>query len=267
MAIALRALVDRRRSLMWWVIGSVIYTLFIVASFPSVQGQEEINKIIEDYPPELIALFAGGETTFDLTSAADYLNSQLFALVLPLLLIILAVGFGASTIAGEEEQGTLELIMSYPVTRSRVVIEKASVLVALVVVLAAATYLATFGIGRAFDVDIAMSNIVASFVGQVLLGVGFGFVALGVGAYSGSRALAIGVASGAAGASYLLGSLGPVVSWLEPAKWISPFYYATGENPLANGIDMWHLLPLVALCAATLAGSIVSFVRRDLRGR
>jgi ABC-2 type transport system permease protein len=267
MQVARRAFADRRRSLSWWVVGSVLYALVIVATFPSVRGQDELNQLMEDYPPELLALFAGGETTFDLTSAADYLNSQLFALVVPLLLVILAVGFGASTIAGEEERGTLELVMSYPLPRSRVVLEKACVLAALVVVLAAATYLATFGLGLAFDVEVTLANVVVSFVGQVLLGVAFGLLALAVGAYRGSRGLAIAVAAGVAGASYLLGSLAPVVSWLEPAKWISPFYYATGENPLANGIPAWHLLVLVASCGTALAAAVTFFVRRDLRGR
>jgi ABC-2 type transport system permease protein len=267
MEIARRALADRRRALMWWVIGSVLYALLIVGSYPSISGQDELNDLMDDYPPELIALFSGGETTFDLTSAAGYLNSQLFALVLPLLVVILAVGFGSTAIAGEEEQGTLELVMSYPVGRSRVVLEKAMVLVVLVVVLVATTYLATFGVGRAVDIDLGVANITLSWVGQVLLGVGFGFLALAVGAYRGSRAFAIAVAAGVAGASYLVGSLGPVVSWLEPAKWISPFYYATGDNPLANGVPAWHLLVLVGFCGAALAAAVVGFVRRDLRGR
>jgi ABC-2 type transport system permease protein len=264
--IARRAFVDRRRSLVWWVLGTCIYTLMIVASFPSIRGQNELNDILDDYPPEIIALFSGGETTFDLTSAADYLNSQIFALILPLLLAILAIGFGAATIAGEEERGTLELVVSHPVSRRRIVVEKALVLVALVALLALANYLVAFGVGRAFEIELSFGDIAASYVGQLLLGVGFGFVALATGALTGSRGMAIAVAAGAAGGTYLLGSLGPVVSWLEPFKWVSPFYYATGENPLANGIAPWHVAVLAGFGLAGFGAALWVFERHDLRG-
>jgi ABC-2 type transport system permease protein len=265
--IARRAFDDRRRSLVWWVLGTALYTLLIVASFPSIAGQNELNDLLADYPPEIIALFSGGETTFDLTSAADYLNSQVFALILPLLLSILAIGFGAATVAGEEEGGTLELVMSYPVSRRRVVVEKSVVLVALVAIVALANYIVAFGLGRFFDIHTQLAHVIASFAGQVLLCVGFGYLTLAAGAFTGSRGTAIAISAGVAGATYLLGSLGPVVSWLSPFKWVSPFYYATGENPLANGIAGWHFAVLVGLCISAFAAALLLFERRDLRGR
>lgn len=264
--VARRALSDRRRSLVWWIVGSSVYTLLIVVSFPSISGQSQWNDLLADYPPEIIALFSGGETTFDLASAADYLNSQVFALVLPLLLAILAIGFGAGTLAGEEERGTLELLVSHPVPRRRIVWEKASVLVVLVLAVTLANYLVAFGLGRLFDIDLPVRGIAGSFVGQVLLAIGFGALALATGAFTGSRGLAIAVPAGVAGATYLVGSLGPVVSWLEPGKWASPFYYATGDNPLANGITGWHVAVLAALCVVALVAAVELFERRDLRG-
>lgn len=266
LGIARRALHDRRRAMTWWLIGGSLYALAIVATFPSIQGQDELNELMEDYPPELIALFAGGQTTFDLTSAADYLNSQLFAFVVPLLLAILGVGFGAGTLAGEEERGTLDLVLSYPVARRRLVLEKAFVLAIEVATLTAAIYLISFGVGRFFEVELPWSNVVASAFGQLVLGVFFGFVALATGALTGSRGLALSVGAGGAGATYLLGSLAPVVSWLEPFKWISPFWYATGDNPLALGLPLWRVGVLLAAVAALLALSVMAFNRRDLRG-
>jgi ABC-2 type transport system permease protein len=127
--------------------------------------------------------------------------------------------------------------------------------------------LATFGVGALVEVEVAVGNVLLSLLGQVLLGVAFGLLALAVGAYRGSRGLGIAVASGVAATSYLVGSLAPVVSWLEPAKWLSLFYYATGDNPLANGLPLWHLLVLGGVTLLLLALAVVAFVGRDLRGR
>src|SRR5690606_35034787 len=101
---------------------------------------------------------------------------------------------------------------------------------------------------------------------QVLLGVGLGLVAMTIAALRGSRALAIGASAGVAAASYLIGSLAPVISWLRPTRWVSPFYYATGGNPLANGLPWWHLALLAAGAAGLLVAAVVLFERRDLRG-
>lgn len=264
--VARRALVDRRRSLSWWVLGSVAYALIIVATYPSMRGQSQLNDLLSDYPPELIALFSGGQATLDLTSAADYLNSQLFAFIVPFLLAILAIGFGAATLAGEEEGGTLELLLSYPVSRRRVVLEKAGALSVLVAVLATVTYVATFAVGRFLEVDLPFVNIVESLVAALLLGIGLGLLALAAGAFTGTRGVAVAVPSGVAAATYLVGSLAPVVSWVEPLKWVSPFYYATGDNPLANGVPAWHLGVLTGMCVLCLIASVVGFERRDLRG-
>ena len=39
--------------------------------------------------------------------------------MVPLLLLIAAIGAGAGAIAGEEERGTLDLLLSLPVSRRR----------------------------------------------------------------------------------------------------------------------------------------------------
>ena len=44
--------------------------------------------------------------------------------MLPLLLLVFAIGLGARAIAGSEQEGTLELLLSNPVTRRTVVAER-----------------------------------------------------------------------------------------------------------------------------------------------
>ena len=44
--------------------------------------------------------------------------------MVPLLLMIAAIGAGAGAIAGEEERGTLELLLANPLSRRRLVLEK-----------------------------------------------------------------------------------------------------------------------------------------------
>ena len=130
----LKTLRDQRRSLLWWGIGLVVLAAFTIAFYPSIANAPGFDSILDEMPEALARAFLGEVT--DLTSPQGYLNSQLFVFFLPLLFLVYAVGKGSSTIAGEEESGTLDLLLSYPLARWRVVLDKFAAIIAITLVLA-----------------------------------------------------------------------------------------------------------------------------------
>ena len=80
--VALQTLRERRRSLTWWLLGVVALVGLNVAFYPSVRDSTGLSDYSKDLPEAMRALFAGGE--LDLVSATGYLNSQIFALMAPL---------------------------------------------------------------------------------------------------------------------------------------------------------------------------------------
>jgi ABC-2 type transport system permease protein len=263
--IARRALGDRRRSTIWWSIGVALYSGVIVASYPAVRDQEEqLNQFANEFSPEMMALVTGGDASMDFTSPAGYVNSQLTGLILPILLVILGVGFASSTTAGEEDAGLLDLTLSYPISRRSVLLQKLAVLVVLVTIVAGVCLATVMAAGVAVDLSLDAGNVAGALVVQTLLGVLFGALAMALATATGSKGLAAGVAAGFAGATYLIGALAPVVSWLEPLRWISPFHYATADNPLANGISLADVVVLTVAALAFAAASLWCFERRDL---
>ena len=63
----------------------------------------------------------------DYTSPAGYLRAEFFSLLGPILLLVYTIGGGAKAIAGEEEGRSLDLLLSTPLSRGRVVADKAIV--------------------------------------------------------------------------------------------------------------------------------------------
>ena len=210
-----------------------------------------------------MAMFGIDAAKLDMTSAVGYLSSQM-NLIGPLLLLMAGIGFGASTLAGEEDAGTLGLVLSYPITRARVLVEKIGALVA-VVGLVALAMAAAIVAGRLFQLEIDVIDVAAFCLASVLLGVLFGLVALAVGATTGSKALATGIPTGLAAAAYLINSLSPVVSGIKPFRVLSPFWYVMGGDPLTNGLAWRDLAVMVGLSLAVVAVAIVGFNRRNLR--
>lgn len=93
-----------------------------------------------------------------------------------------------------------------------------------------------------------------------------GAIAVAVGAGTGRRALAGGVAAGVGVVGWLINGFAPLVGALDWLKYLSPFYYYAGHDPLSRGVDPVDLLVLGAGAVALTALGLLAFERRDLRG-
>lgn len=257
-----RALADRRRSLLWWSIGTMAYIAMIVAVYPTIRDASGINELVEQYPEGLMALF--GVEDIDFTSGAGYLATELFGFVLPLLVLVLTIGTGANAVAGAEERGMLDLVLTHPISRRSYLLQQAVVVIVEAMVLGSVVIVTLLVAEPLVDLDLSMANLVGTVLGLVVVALVLGWLALALGAATGSRALALGGASAFAAFGYLAATLPALVDGLEPLKWISPFWYGTAGNPLVVGFTWWHLSVLAAAALVVLGLGLVRFERRDL---
>lgn len=259
--VAERAIHDRRRGIVGWAIGIAAYVGLMVSVYPAVQNSE-LLRAVRNYPKELQAFF-GGSASFDFATGAGYLNVELFSFVVPVWLAIVAIAQGAGALAGEEESGTLDLLLANPVTRRRVVLEKIAALALTVLALAGVVAVSVLIVGAFVNLGVGADRVVITSVGAALVAVFIGLVAMLTGAATGSKAVAIGVATAVFAASYLIVGLAGLVSWIEPLRVISPLYHANGTLPLRHGLPGNYSV-LVALCLVTIAAVVAVFDRHDL---
>ncbi len=260
----LKTLRDQRRSLLWWGIGVVALTSLTVAFYPAFSDVPDFDELFEQMPEALTKLFAGEFT--DLTSPEGFLNSQLFFFVVPLMFVIFAVLGGSAAIAGEEGAGTLNLLLTSPTPRWRVVVHKFGAVAVATLVLALLMWVGLAVGAVAVGMDISLAGLAAASLSTALLAVAFGTFALALGCITGARGLSAGAASAVAIAAYFLNALAPLADALAPLQKLSPFYYFIGAEPLANVLDALHVAVLLGLTAAALGVALFTFERRDLRG-
>ncbi len=251
----------RRTSLAGYTIGLALYALVIVALYPAFKNSTGLDKIVTE-SPAIAALFG---ISGSITSADGWTNANLYANFLPLIVLLLTIGYGAAAVAGEEEAGRLDVVVALPLSRHRILTEKAAAMILQTTIVCVATYVCMLA-GRAFDLNLDPWYLAQTTIGVLLLAIGFGFVALAIGAIRGERGPALGITTALAAAAYLLSSLAPVVSWLNPWRVLSPFYWAIGNNQLTRGLGWDGALVLIGITAAAFAAAVVSFERHDLRG-
>ena len=258
-----KTLRDYRRSMSFWSVGLLLLAVFLVLFYPTIRdSQQAIQEYIDLLPKELMAAFAGDISNYG--TPTGFLNSELFFFMVPALFLAFTIGFGSRAIAGEEEGGTLDILLSYPLSRWRLVLEKAGVLVALTLVLGVVLWAGLAIGGGIVGMDISLARIGAGCFSAALLGLAFGMFALALGSSTGNRSMALGLTGGLAVVLYFVNALAPVVDFLEPFQKFSLFYYYIGDAPLTNGLNAGHVGILAATVIVMLGLAVLGFRRRDL---
>ena len=247
---------DRWRSVLAWGLPLGLMSAFIVAIFPSVE--DSISKAVEGYPQGLKEAFGIGQ----LSNVEQYLQAEMLSLIVPLAMGYLAVRAIASGLTGGAESGRLDVLLSAPVSRSRLVaagfLATAAELAAVLLVTGLLTGLGSVLSGAGLDPGAAAEGF-ANVWPLALLFAGCGAIAAG---FSLRTSVVTGSVAGLLVAMYVIDLVGRLDPDLSGLRYLSVFKYY--GNAIEDGIE-----PL-AFAGVTLAACLLAalgawlFERRDL---
>jgi len=228
----------------------------------AVYSDLDLSFYYDNMPPSLLESFGISTEAGGLGGLA---YGAMYNLIGALALAGLAIAIGAASIAGEEQRGTLGLLLANPRSRSRVLAAKLAALVTLVGAGALLLYAAGHLVPRLMDIDIGGLH-----VGALMLHLGanallWGMLALAVGAWTGQPGLASGSAAGLMVLSYLGSSVLPLLDGGDTAAKMLPWTWFTETAPEVNGVSTGYLALQLGACAALAAIAFVGLRRRDLR--
>jgi len=255
----------RRFGVAWWALAVAGMCALLAVAYPTVRDNSELDKTFANLPPSVEALLglSGGNL---LSSPIGYLDSQLFANILPIMLLVFAVGLAAWSVAGDETAGSLELLLANPISRIRVAVARLVALVILVAGLTAVCVAALIVLAPATGLDngLPAGHVAAAAVASALLALTYSAVAFAVGAATGSRPAALSAAAALAVAGYVVEGLAQQVHALRPIGAVNPWHWLLANDPLRHGLT-WRtwIPPVIAVAALTLL-CLPRFARRDI---
>jgi ABC-2 type transport system permease protein len=261
-SLGLHSLRDQRRPLLVWAPGLLAVIAMYAAIFPSIRGNVAYRRLLDSLPASIRSLVAA--TAGDITTGAGYLNVELLSLMGPLLVLAYAINAGARGIAGEAEAGTLDLLLTTPLSRRRLLLDKALGLGGGLTVLMLVASAGVLVAGALTRMSLKSTGVLAAVVHLGLLGLVYGVLALTVGAATGRVSRARGVALVLAVVGYLVNGLTPLASWLRPFQALSPFHQYLGHDPLRHGISAPSIAIALGTVGALLLAGVVAFERRDI---
>lgn len=252
----------RRTAVLGWGIGMAIFAGYIIILYPEfAEPMAEMN--LED-----IALYQVLGDFSDFASFTGFVSAEVLTF-LPILLAIYAIVNGTGTLAGEEDNGTLEPIMALPLPRWKLLTAKAIALT-----LALSLILLIVGMAMAVainalpeDIDtggVVASDMIVTALAVLPLVLFFAMLSLFLGAAMPSRRIASITATVILVVSYFGNNLASMVDWLERIQPLFPFHYFDSANLMKVGPDAQDIFILLAAGVVSLILALVFFQLRNV---
>jgi ABC-2 type transport system permease protein len=258
--IATKTLWENRRGLVGWPLAIAAVGAVYGGFWPSM-NTPEMQEAVRSFPPELLEALSYN----DMTTPAGYIGSAVYGMLAAVLVTVMTIMQGARAVAGDEEDGLLDLLLAHPVRRSRVALERFAAVAVTVVLAAIALWLVMIGLSGPAHLDgISVGAFAAASVQLTLFGLTHGAVAFAVGAATGRRGLAVATASAVAVVGYLANGVLPQVRSLAWTRDVSPWHWYVGGAPLRHGLQLGDCGLMLAVTIALVALGTWLFTRRDI---
>lgn len=224
--------------------------------YPSYQKQ------LKDFQmPDAFKALVGEATS--ITSPQGFITAEYFSWI-PLLVIVLAIIAGTATIAGEESAGTLEVLLAQPVSRRRLLLQKAGALSLLIAVVTMLPYPFMVAVMAITDFELSRVSLLAAMVNIIPVSLLFLYLALWCSAAMPTRASAAIASGGVVVITFFLNTIGAVVDVLDQPRKISPFYWSDASHVLVSGFDWLRVIVMLLIAGVLLGLAAMSFQRREV---
>jgi ABC-2 type transport system permease protein len=211
--------------------------------------------------PEAIQALLGSSLAY--STAPGFVSAEYFSWI-PILLIVYTIIQGTGAIAGEEGSGTIDLLMSQPITRANVTVQKTVAICIGSASIAAFGFLGFLLSVPFVDIDLSLKGAALACANMLPMSLLYYALALWFGSVLPNRTYAAGGAIALATAGYFINTIAAAVHSLSWLKYASPFYYYGAGLPLVDGIDWPHVGLLLGISALFVALTVRSFSRRDI---
>jgi ABC-2 type transport system permease protein len=256
-----KAIWDRRRSTAWWMIGSAVIITWVSFVYPVLRDSEEMKGFVEDLPSGMLAVFGIDPATY--LTGAGFLQAQFFSLFGPLMIIGLGISLAVGATAKEEKDGTMDMLLSVPISRTSLIAQKGLMVTTIVAVVASTIAATMLALNVAINLGLSIQGVIAVNVSLALLGLVFGGITLVVGAFSGKPSTAIGIGILVAAVAWLVNAFANLFDWLEVPSKLSPFTWYLEGSPLINGWTVGQAWMAIVVLALTAAATVL-FNKRNI---
>jgi len=243
-----------------WAVGVALYGLLMAFFYPSVGQIENLDEFLSFYPEEMYAFF---ENMRALDTPMGYLDVYFFSLM-HLIMGILAIGSGASLAVGDEERGTLDLVLAHPVSRTSLFWGRLLALGTSLAIIQVAGWLSWALPAGRVGFELSWLQLLRPFIPLFVVLLLFAAIALLLSMVMPTARIAAMFTGALLVSNFLLSGLANIIDGLQPVMNFTPLYYYQGGTAV-EGLKVNWLAGLLTASLLLAAGAWLLFLRRDIR--
>ena len=259
-----RALKDRRTLLLIYCLAGIGLLWMYIALFPSFSDQQQnLEQLIKAYPESFLKAFNFDIKSF--TTIEGFLSTEQFSFMWPILLIFILIGFAGGALAGEVEKGTIETLLSQPVSRAELFFSRYLAGVVMLILFVVFSIFAAIPIIEIYNISYKFEN----FFAVAYLGLLFGWAILSLGflfsAIFSDKGKVSFITGGILVVMYVLNIIAALKDNLADLKYASFFYYFNASKALIyNEIDQWSYVVFIGVAVVCTIVGAIWFSKRNI---
>lgn len=263
-SIILRTLRDRKISILIYVLFAVLLLWLYVSMFPGLQkSSEEFTKLFETYPEGFVKAFNIDTVSFSVIE--NFLAVEYYSLMWPILVMFMLISLAGNGLAGEIERGTMEILLSRPLSRIKVFFARYLSGATLLAVFTLVTSYGVIPLAKLYNVAYQLPNYLSVSVISFLFGLAVFSVAMMFSAMVSERSRAYMITGGILVVMYVLNLVATFKESLDWLKFISFFHYDSSYDAISQNILSGRNILVfgAAIVICTAIGAVV-FTKRDI---
>lgn len=263
-SIFLRTINDRIKIMLLYIVSGVGLLWMYIALFPAFKNQSAgIESMMSAFPESFMKAFNFDVKSF--TTVEGFISTEQFSFVWPLLVMFIAIGFSGSVLAGDIEKGTMELMLSQPISRIKQFFARYLAGLFMLLIFVFISVLSAIPLCEIYDINYQFDN----FITMLVLSILFSWAVFGLALLFSTIFSDKGKVFFASGmvlvVMYVINIVSALKDSLSDLKYFSFFYYFNPPKALVqNSIDSWSYLVFGAVILITTLYGALYFNRRDI---
>jgi len=261
-SVYLKTLRDYRVAILGWGIGMGLVVVSPMASVAALVTTPQAREQLIN----LASSFAWNADVVAVDTIGGYATWKIGIFIF--LIAVWPLLAGSRMLRGEEDRGSLDVLLSVPRPRIRVALEKLAAMWTALLAVGVIIGLLAFAGGQKFGADFTLGDALLYGLNLALVCAVIGGLALLISQFTQEQGPAAGWTAGLLLVFIVMDMVHRVIASTEWISRLSPIYYYNLSKPLvpSHGVDVGAMFLLLALTLVLSGAAVWLFARRDIGG-